>query len=251
MKITDKIQREFYRFLQQFKDLLTYKEFNPFPRTRRANKPSVLRLKPSLEIDTLLEFIASTVMARYDDFVFMQIGAYDGYYHDVLPVLARKYGWSGILVEPQPIAFQKLVENFRSERLHFENAAIAKRAGELPFYTTTKADSNLASFNRLHLLRHGIAPPSILEIKVPVLTIHDVLDRHNLKHLNLLQIDAEGSDGDIIRSIDFSRLRPDIIRYEHRNMVQEERSQVILLLANKGYKFVLEDNDTIAYFHAD
>ncbi len=65
--------------------------------------------------------------------------------------------------------------------------------------------------------------------------------------IDLLQIDAEGYDHQIIRSINFERVKPVIIRFEHMVLSQKERNECLSLLASQGYRFLLEDNDTTAY----
>jgi hypothetical protein len=59
--------------------------------------------------------------------MFLQIGAYDGLAGDPLrPIVAEDERWYGILVEPQPQAFERLQRNYRdaAHRLVFLNCAI-------------------------------------------------------------------------------------------------------------------------------
>lgn len=243
-----RIARELRRFSHQLTNLRRYGSLTPFTRMRRRHKPQAILERPELELESPLEFLAQTVASACGEFKFVLIGAFDGVLYDTLPRLAIENNWTGILVEPQPNAFAKL-QSACADHTCFtlENIAIGLSSGTLDFYTTISGASNLASFDRNHLLRFGIAPHNIQTIAVPVETLGGLLDRHGYERLQLLQIDTEGYDGQILRSIDFTRIQPTIIRYEHLNMVERERSDLIRWLANYGYRFLLEDNDTIAY----
>ncbi len=248
MNTSQRVAREVRRFSRQLVNVTKHGKFNPFTRMRRANKPRAIIERPGLEIDSPLEFIAEHVANTRGEFKFVLIGAFDGVLYDTLPQLAIKKQWKGILVEPQPIAFEKL-RAACAGITHFtlENLAIGDEAGTLEFFTSLDGASNLASFDREHLLRFGTPASHIQSIQVRVETITSLLKRHQYETLELLQIDTEGYDGQIIRSIDFTSVKPNLIRYEHLNMVEHERSDLIRLLAQHGYRFMLEDNDTIAY----
>src|ERR1043165_8619029 len=62
-----------------------------------------------------------------EDQFFIQVGAHDGLHYDPIRPWVEKFHWSGVLAEPQPIIFKRLVENYKNEpQLKFENVAIGK-----------------------------------------------------------------------------------------------------------------------------
>ena len=66
---------------------------------------------------------------------FIQIGAHDGKTNDYIYPVARELGWRGILVEPIPYLFERLVENYQgSQGLIFENVALAEQIGQKWIY---------------------------------------------------------------------------------------------------------------------
>jgi hypothetical protein len=67
-----------------------------------------------------------------------------------------------------------------------------------------------------------------------------------LESVDILQIDAEGYDGQILLSIDFGRIRPAIVRFEYRNMPPRDADACLAYLARFGYRFLLEPRDIIA-----
>jgi hypothetical protein len=118
----------------------------------------------------------------------------------------------------------------------------------------------IASFDLNHLLKHkygvpdyGITDniPNIEELiqveKVECLRFDTLLDRWGVTRIDLLNIDAEGFDAKIIQSIDFKRLKPAVIHYEHMHLEREQRLNCEALLRRQGYYIAHGFADTIAY----
>jgi hypothetical protein len=108
-----------------------------------------------------------------------------------------------------------------------------------------------ASFDREHLRKHGIPDEEIVTHQVACHTIESALRAGGLANVDLLQIDAEGYDWPIIRSIDFSRVRPRIVRFEYRHLSNEDADACLAHLAERGYRFVIEPRDIIAHLAQD
>jgi FkbM family methyltransferase len=246
-----KLGREVRRVMAQIGDVVRHGQLNPFPRTERRAKPRILRAHPDWEIQSSLEFMATHALKDHGDFFFVQIGAFDGEFDDPIAHLVRTYGWQGVLVEPQPAAFERLRQNYADQRqLKFENVAIGENDGDVALYSLRGQATHLASFQRQHLLRHATRPADIIEQKVTCITLNTLLQKHNLPRVDLLLMDAEGFDARLLHSIDFDTFTPTIVRYEHSNLLNRERCQCIELLSSHGYRILLEDCDTIAY-HSD
>ena len=105
--------------------------------------------------------------ARESRVTFVHIGADDGVAGDPIRCLVvENDGWSGVMVEPQPDAFDRLQRNYadQSRRLQFLNVAISDASGERTLFCIPKAEQRrlglsgwageLASFSREHLLKH-------------------------------------------------------------------------------------------------
>jgi hypothetical protein len=70
-----------------------------------------------------------------------------------------------------------------------------------------------------------------------------LLRRFPVGSIDVLITDAEGYDGQILRMIDFSRIHPAIIQYEHANMDKREREEVAGLLIGKEYRLFSDTLD--------
>ena len=68
-------------------------------------------------------------------FTVLQIGANDGVSLDPLSSLVRKHGWSGVLVEPNPVNFEKLQQTYANQpQVRLERAAITTHDGTVTLY---------------------------------------------------------------------------------------------------------------------
>ena len=108
-----------------------------------------------------------------------------------------------------------------------------------------------ASFDRQHLRKHGIRDRDIVIQQVPCHTVESALRTAGMDNVDLIQIDAEGYDWPIIRSIDLNRIRPRIMRFEYRHMSDSDADACLAHLADSGYRFIIEMKDIIAVRIAD
>lgn len=213
-----------------------------------------------LEID--FEYVLAHYLASRDDtrpFFFLQVGANDGVIGDPLHEHVRLGSWHGILVEPQPSHFRRLVENYAGVHgLTFVNAAISEQSGPRKLYviqdeTGAPIESLgvLASFREEPLLafhrKLGSHYPGsrVGSVEVACTTFADVLV--DASYLDLLHIDVEGWDVSLLKLFDFRRIRPPIVRFEHKHLFAGELDDAVELLATHGYRMVREEYDMTAY----
>ena len=99
-------------------------------------------------------------------------------------------------------------------------------------------------FDKNHLLKHGVKKKHIIKEKVNSINIKELLNKYNIKNLDLLYIDAEGYDGKIV--IDFlmnTNLKP-IIIFEYIHINNETFNTLLfnhllnILLKAKLYHFL-------------
>lgn len=197
--------------------------------------------------------------ASKKDFFFIQIGANDGVIYDPIHRFVTQYQWHGILVEPLEDLFKKLQDNYRSNpRLQFECVAIADKEETRKFYRIKKELTflptwckGLGTFNLDVLLSHKWALPDIEHyiesVDVPCTTLTSLLAKHQVKRLDLLQIDTEGFDYEVIKQIDFNQLKPTLISYEHKHITSVDRTVCETLLKQQGYRITKHLGNSLAY----
>lgn len=141
--------------------------------------------------------------------VFVDIGAYDGVTFSNTLVFEKELGWTGICVEPNPVAFEKLAEERNCICLNY---CINDKEGTFKFLAVkgwgVMLSGLLDFFDQKHLDRidrtieeHG-GSKSVIEI--PALPMHEILRRNSIKHVDYCNIDVEGGEMSVLKSIDFS-----------------------------------------------
>jgi FkbM family methyltransferase len=181
---------------------------------------------------------------------FVKVGAYDGIADDPCSViLLANTRWRGLLIEPVPDCFRRLRANFRdSQRFRLEQIAIGATVGEGTFYyVDAKAIQSipslptwfdqLGSFDRNHIMKHlnGVLDPFIIECKVQVHPLSDVLTRNGIRDVHLLHVDAEGYDYEVLKTLDFTKHAPLSIFVEHKHLSDAHKSEMLHLLRKNGY----------------
>lgn len=220
------------------------------------------RRAPSVAVPiNVFRLVVQDVMARRraagdgGRFFVVQIGAHDGMHYDPIRPFILEYGWGGILVEPQPAIFRRLAENYRGQpQIALENVAIGYADGTTSMYAFRPSPdlpdhaTMLTSFRRsaLELNTHGYRFP-IDEITVPVLSVRSLLAKHQVRRVDLLQIDTEGFDYEIIKMLRDTAVRPEVIHFESGGLGPQELIECLDLLAGWGYRVLTIGIDTIAY----
>jgi len=202
-----------------------------------------------------------TVIRRHhhSGFQFVQIGANDGKQYDPINSYVRYYKWRGVLVEPVKDYYDELVVNYRDcPNLRFVNAAISAEEGTTTIYRVDPARLELpkwrqgiASLQKNHHRLSSTSDDVMISEQVPCLPLMKLFANYQIGSLDLLQIDAEGCDIEIIRSLDFNRIRPKIIHFEHRLIdkvhSREDLEGVLGLLVSQGYNIFVNQTDCLAH----
>jgi FkbM family methyltransferase len=200
--------------------------------------------------------LQSLVRRPQQRFKFVQIGANDGIRFDSLYGFVTQHPCSGIVVEPLPDLFERLRANYADYPLIVPvNKAIHETVGAQPLFRVAPEAlarysgwaGGIASFDRSHLLRHGIAPADVIAEPVACMPLMELLQETATLDADLLQIDAEGYDSAILRMTDFARFRPHLVKYEHKAMTAAERAAHVARLVQHGYRCVVEGTDTVAW----
>ena len=190
-----------------------------------------------------------------NDFFFVQIGANDGISSDPINKFVNSYGWSGVLVEPQEDVFQTLRKNYQHRtNLILENTAITDKDGYIDFYRSP--DPSLSSAypddwfigrNEGRALKNRTDLGGGALCRVRSMTFAALLDKHSIRKIDLLQIDAEGYDYEIIKQINFAKMAPLMICYEHHHLSRETQQECVAYLSKVGYKTFELGSDTFAF----
>jgi FkbM family methyltransferase len=201
----------------------------------------------------------SRVLPSGQAFTFLQIGANDGISYDPFREFMIRPEAHGIAVEPVPEYHRKVGQNYRFyPRVLTENCAVGYPAATLPFFAYTDSYleqrdfeelAGLAGFDQSKLvgsLLPGENPAAcIRELAIPVRTVEQVLDRHGFASVDCLFMDCEGHEENILTHLDFERVRPRLIVFEHAHF-GSHAAVIEAALAAQGFQFTRLQFDTIA-----
>lgn len=194
---------------------------------------------------------------------FVQVGSNDAGYGDPLRYHILHDGWRGLMIEPLPFVYSRLLDRYRGiSGLQFANVAIDSEPGTRPFYHLRADDDpalppwydQLGSFLKENVLKHekflADLPERLTETAVRCERFDDLCAQQGIDHFDLLHVDAEGYDFEILRSVDFRRFSPLVVLYEHRHLSDEDTSACAAMLTQAGYQLFRDIDDTLAVSRA-
>ena len=198
-----------------------------------------------------------------NNFGLVVIGAHSGVW---LKLLFDQYQNQNILlVEPVPYNIQQLKDNTsKYQNIQIETSAISKKTGVQKFYFV-KPDSiknlgkhwasGIGSFDKQHILNHKnkrfkVEQSDIDEIEIKYLTFKDLVSKHSIASIDMLQIDVEGAEFEILNSIDFNKIliKKIIFEFKHFDGTFKEGPKLKLIkekLINSNYMLREIDKENI------
>lgn len=165
------------------------------------------------------KYIYETFFDGKKDGVFVEIGASDPE-NGSNSLFFENLGWKGVLVEPNHSDALNLRKKRKSP---VEESAIYSRAGDFDFLLCegyTKMLSGLLeeqSPYHLQRIKSEIATygGSSKIVKVHCITFYDLMRIYNLKRIDYLSVDTEGSEYKILSSIPWQLCQPGCISVEN------------------------------------
>lgn len=169
---------------------------------------------------------------------FAEIGAFDGVLHSNSYFLESAHGWQGVCVEPNPALFARLHESRSAICLE---RAVYRVSDQILSFIPSQEIGTLAEFansdryaeDRAEAAnRHGL-------IEVKTISFAEIAAMSDFAEtgFDYVSLDTEGSELDILRTIDLARHRIALLTIEH-NFVEPRREQMRLLLAEAGYEWL-------------
>ena len=203
-------------------------------------------------------------LAVHKTLTFLQIGANDGVMND--PIyrfnLDNRAVISGFVLEPLPDVYERLVKNYQyCPAIKPFNLAIHATEPEMVLHRVRPERASevssfargIASFDGTHWEKTTLVPNAgyMEQVKVKCVSFSDFIKSNAIENLDLLLVDTEGYDYQILMSIDFSYIKPRIIRFEHglKNQVMSTENFVAVCsrLNSMGYQIIAESYDATAY----
>jgi FkbM family methyltransferase len=198
-----------------------------------------------------------------NEFGLVVIGAHSGTW--LLNLLEEYKDKKILLVEPVPYNIKQLRENiFQYQNVEIETSAISGKVGKKKFYFVKQKSidnlgkhwaSAIGSFDKQHILNHKnkrfkIDNSDIEEINIQYLTFSNLIEKYAISEIEMLQIDVEGSEFEILNSIDYKNIKIQKILFEfkHFDGTFKEGTKLDMIkkkLVNFGYSITKIDKENI------
>ena len=93
-------------------------------------------------------------------------------------------------------------------------------------------------------------PESLIDYElVDCVRFNSLIEDNDICALDLLIIDTEGYDYDVLKMIDFKKIKPGLIIFEHRHLEIIKYKLALKMLKKQNYKFIYEGGDTLAFLY--
>ena len=187
---------------------------------------------------------------------FVQVGACDGKSGDPVHGLVASGKIPAVLLEPISPVFQRLEQAYKGvPNLTLVQAAIGDSDGQLVLYKVKQGGhsidpfwaAQIASFDKQHLIKHGVEESEIEEVTVPCLTLETLMSRWAVRKIGFLQIDAEGYDAEIVRMALRLDSPPEFINFENVHLSEGSAiDDLFCELSAAGYSWMHDKWNTLA-----
>jgi len=182
--------------------------------------------------------------------VFVEVGALDGFGASNTWFFEMERNWSGLLIEPNPVEFNKKDQNPRPNSF-FENCAISDFESDINFLSIEGPCNVLSGivefYNPKHLERINreldmyssypkgheyYSKKEIIPMKA--VRLESLFNKYKIKEIDLISIDVEGAELQVLNSIKFDEVDIKVFLIENNYGLQKETD----FLISKGYKFL-------------
>lgn len=184
--------------------------------------------------DMIVDFIR--VALGLQQFTYLDVGAHHPFYLSNTAFF-YKAGFRGVCVEPDPTLF-KLIRKKRKRDLCLNTGVGVENSNIAEFYILDS--STLNTFSRDEAERYVQEGHEIISVvNIPLIEINSIIKESFELCPNFLSLDIEGMDLDILKAIDFTRFRPEIVCVEtvtySRNNKESKIEEIPELMKSKGY----------------
>ena len=157
--------------------------------------------------------------------VFVDVGASNGIFGNNTYFFER-LGWQGLCIDADPRYYASL----RVNRKLVETCAVSSIRGKIEFYQ----HNTISTWSGICCRGEDYT-----SIKVQALTLEDLLALHNIRKIDLLNIDVEGSEIDVWNSFNPELHQPEVVIIEYSDSRPLcRKTDIISVITNYPYRLV-------------
>lgn len=168
---------------------------------------------------------------------FVEFGAAGGISGSNTFLLESKYNWTGIVAEPAQIYKSELDKN---RRCKIDNRCVFGESGHSVEFLETKNSmlSTIVGYESGDLLAKDRKKRK--RYRVETVSLNDLLEDHGApNHINYLSVDTEGTELEILKSLNFDKYSFTFMSIEHN--IQKREILIEEFLSQLGYRRILRN----------
>lgn len=189
--------------------------------------------------DGILKYILSTLHYQMEDVTYVDLGANHAQF------LSNTYGLytmgaRGVLVEANPHIIPELETNRRGDII-LNKCVGLNEDQEIDFYILNGDGLSTPSYEAAQECIRRNSDLEIVDIvKIRTIAVNDIFTRYLKKAPTVLNIDIEGNEIEILKSIDFEKYRPlviicEMIEYRKELTVGEKNKDIMAFMMEQEY----------------
>lgn len=188
--------------------------------------------------ETFFKWLGDEVTRR--DYIFVELGGYDGLRASNSRFFDVCLGWQGVLVEANPMIFPQLKRNrLNAHRMSFAASCSDDNPHETVEYFKVKW-SNAAQVPHVPSIYHNL--PATRRVQVPCGSLTPILSTlFPGKTIQFMNVDVSGAEHLVLENINFSAVPVEIVlvKWFHQQFCVEDcekRKRITEVMADAGYR---------------
>ncbi|XP_066957636.1 protein Star-like isoform X2 [Macrobrachium rosenbergii] len=168
---------------------------------------------------------------------FVEVGALDGETSSSTLYLERELGFKGLLIEPNPVNYEILLGKHR--KAYILQAALSPTTSSAELLFTGSGQQG-------HLAKDETSET----IHVKSFPFYSILSALDISFIDVFNLDIEGFEFKVLKTIPFDRVKVGILIVEHLN-IPEPKAELVKFMTNLGYKKIHQNKFDYIFAHPD
>ena len=149
-----------------------------------------------------------------------------------------KSGWKGINIDMNSLSIE-MFNYARPNDINICAAISSKESYKTMYFHHDLSPLSTIEKNHVKFLKKHFKIRNLRKKKIKTKNINKILKKYNLKKIDFLNIDIEGHEFEVLKTINFKKVKIEVICVEmlNHNLVSKNKSRLLLkLLKEKKYK---------------
>ncbi|XP_059469038.1 protein Star-like [Neocloeon triangulifer] len=185
--------------------------------------------------------IAYSLLKNRNNGFFVDCGAFDGESLSSSLPLEKLFNWKGLLVDAGPRQIQRLL--LKGRKAWIAPTCMSKNKTSMK---VTFVDSGLQS----KIVESGTKQNEYtFNVEALCIPFHTFMNVLGITKVDFFNLDVEGNELDILRTIDFDRVSVDLMVIEHYNSPVAVHTEIIAHMERNGFKMHHKDTYDFWFIH--